>query len=152
MSAGALRKFEIAGCALNDDASDAGSGRMFFEKADGGREELLVQEHVAIDQAEIPPPAVLKSELGPCPARAVLDVSETDDLDRISAGDLDRAVGGRTIGENDLSVHPSKRGERALDRRCDVLFFVECLDDNAHVGLKLLQHVSIPDLKNHNSR
>src|SRR4051794_16200029 len=104
---------------------------------DSGGKITTVEPHVAIEETEISALAVLISKLGACAAGAVLDVAQSDDLDRVSARYLDRPVGRCGISEDNLSVQSFERCERALDRSRNMTLFVERLDDDADGQLSL---------------
>src|SRR6202011_2681570 len=80
------------------------------------------------------------TELGARPAGPILGPVQPDDHDRVAARYLDRAVGRAAVGQDDLAVDFAERGDRALDCGCDVLLFVQRLDDDADGRLLLRQH------------
>src|SRR5262249_27165055 len=93
-----LNELEAFGLALDDQAADTGHLRILLEKLDGGARESLSQSHVSVHETKVPSPAVLKAELCAHATGPIRAVAQADDLDWISASNLDGPVGRGAIG------------------------------------------------------
>ena len=116
---------------LADHAANACQTGTSSQSLDRNRQEAGMQSHVTIHQQQISASTVLKAELRARTARSIFRSVQLHYANRMAARDVDGAVAGTAIGQYDLSVDLAKGGKRALDRCRDVLFFVQCFDDNA---------------------
>src|SRR5205085_8040585 len=116
---------------FRDHAADAGDIGMSVEERNGGSKKVPTHLHVAVDEPDISPLAVLETELSGGSAGAVLHPRQADDLDRILAGDFECSLGRRTVRNDDLRDNSFGRRQCALDRRSDMPLLVERLDDDA---------------------
>jgi hypothetical protein len=83
-------------------AADTGDGRMIFEELNRSAEKPGLHSHIAVNHPDIPPPAVLESELCPRPAGPIFGLVELDYHDRISL----RGVACVAVGERDVDRSP----------------------------------------------
>ena len=95
----------------------------------GGGQEVRVEQHVAVHQADERLEAVLKAELWTDPAARTDLRVELNHPDRVFRRDLERAIARATIGHDDFAADHFNRGEHALDRGTDPNLFVKGLED-----------------------
>src|SRR5205807_1492220 len=88
--------------------------------------------HVAVHVADVLSAAVLKPELRARAAGSFFDAVQTNNLDRVIEADRDGPVGRSAVCQDHFPRHPVECSERTLDAGCNMPFFIERLDDDAH--------------------
>lgn len=105
---------------------------MVGQEADGVFEEGSVEQHVAVDETDVIMTGMLEAELRADAAARSRGRGDLCDDDGILRGDLDRAVAGAAVGDDDLAARVLKRRKRALDGCGNPLLFIQCLDDDGY--------------------
>ncbi len=132
IAADAAREFEVRDVHFLHMSGNARHGRIVGQEADGVLEEGSVEQHVAVDETDVIVAGMLEAELRTDAAARSRGRGDLGDDDGILRGDLDRAVAGAAVGDDDLAAHVLKRCERALDGCGNPLLFIQCLDDDGY--------------------
>ena len=127
----ATGEFEARQVHLDHMPGDASDARIGIEKGDALGQEVRIEQHVAIEQADIVARAVLIAQLGADAAAGGLVGGELNDGHRIARGNGKRGVGRAAIGNDHLAIGPDA-GQRTFNSCGDPLGFVERLDDDRH--------------------
>src|ERR1700691_2797052 len=96
--------FETGLVHLVDMAGDAGHRRVGLEISEGCGQEVWIEQHVAVHQADEGLAAVLEAELRTDAAARADRRFKLDDADRIVRRDAERMVARTTVGHDDLTT------------------------------------------------
>ena len=114
--------FEIGGQHFLDMSGNAANLRVIGEKPQRFRQEFRIEDHVAVQQADMIEARILETELWPDPAARLRRRGNLHDRDGIAGCDGGGTIAGTAIGNDDLAKTTRQGRQCAFDGRGNALF------------------------------